>query len=201
MLNERGNTSLQMTASQNEKYISLPPFYAIFFIFQKIMLCTILKIFLLKIAAMFSVSLEWNSQALGMVLKLVKTQLLRLDCTPCFKIHNRCITVYYTVLFFMNASSYVVIGTIWRAGPSWTGGRTRTWSKTMKYLSSIKNIIKKCWSCWFCTVIWKKNFATPGEYCWLLPHSVGFQGAPGHFGIKGVQGDRGPMVGEAIIIN
>lgn len=58
MLNERGNTSLQMTASQSEKYISLPPFYAIFFIFQKIMLCTILKIFLLKIAAMFSVSLE-----------------------------------------------------------------------------------------------------------------------------------------------
>ena len=73
MLDERGNTSLQMTASQSEKYISLPPFYAIFFIFQKIMLCTILKIFLLKIAAMFSVSLEWNSQALGMVLKLVKT--------------------------------------------------------------------------------------------------------------------------------
>ena len=28
------------------------------------------------------------------------------------------------------------------------------------------------------------------SFCWL-------QGAPGHFGIKGVQGDRGPMVGEA----
>lgn len=41
----------------------------------------------------------------------------------------------------MNASSYVVIGTIWRAGPSWTGGWTRTWSKTIKYLSSIKNIV------------------------------------------------------------
>ena len=61
-----------MTASQSEKYISLPPFYAIFFIFQKIMLY-ILKMFLLKIVAMFSVSLEGNSQALGMVLKLVKT--------------------------------------------------------------------------------------------------------------------------------
>ena len=61
-----------MTASQSVRYISVPPFYAIFFIFQKIMLC-ILKIFLLKIAAMFSVSLEGNSQALGMVLKLVKT--------------------------------------------------------------------------------------------------------------------------------
>ena len=27
------------------------------------------------------------------------------------------------------------------------------------------------------------------SFCW-------FQGSPGHFGIKGVQGDRGPMVGE-----
>ena len=61
-----------MTASQSVKYILVPPYYAIFFIFQKIMLC-ILKIFFLKLAAMFSVSLEGNSQALGMVLKLVKT--------------------------------------------------------------------------------------------------------------------------------
>ena len=43
----------------------------------------------------------------------------------------------------------------------------------------------------------KENFSTPGGYCSLLPHCVGFQGAPGHFGIKGVQGDRGPVVGEA----
>ena len=69
---ERGNTSLQMTASHSVRYILVPPFYAIFFIFQKIMLC-ILKIFLLKIVAMFSVSLEGNNQALRVVLKLVKT--------------------------------------------------------------------------------------------------------------------------------
>lgn len=73
MPHEKGNTSLEMTASQSVKYILVPPFYAIFFIFQKIMLCTIVKIFLLKIAAVFSFSLEGNSQALGMVLKLVKT--------------------------------------------------------------------------------------------------------------------------------
>lgn len=61
-----------MTASQSVRYILVPPFYKIFFIFQRIMLY-ILKIFLLKIAAVFSVSLEGNSQALGIVLKLVKT--------------------------------------------------------------------------------------------------------------------------------
>ena len=37
-----------MTASQSVKYILVPPFYAIFFIFQKIMLCTIFKIFSFK---------------------------------------------------------------------------------------------------------------------------------------------------------
>ena len=35
MPHERGNTSLRMTASQSVKYILLPPFYAIFFIFRK----------------------------------------------------------------------------------------------------------------------------------------------------------------------
>ena len=72
MPHERGSTSLQMTASWSVKYILVPPFYTIYFIFHKIMLC-ILRIFLLKIAAVFSVSLEVNNQALGMVLKLVKT--------------------------------------------------------------------------------------------------------------------------------
>lgn len=72
MPHERGSTSLQMTASWSVKYILVPPFYTIYFIFHKVMLC-ILRIFLLKIAAVFSVSLEVNNQALGMVLKLVKT--------------------------------------------------------------------------------------------------------------------------------
>ena len=34
MPHERGNTSLRMTASQSVKYILVPPFYAIFFIFR-----------------------------------------------------------------------------------------------------------------------------------------------------------------------
>ena len=57
-----------MTASQSVRYISVPPFYVIFFNALHLQ-----NISFKNSSYVFRVSLEGNSQALGMVLKLVKT--------------------------------------------------------------------------------------------------------------------------------